>query len=68
MEIFSHFDDVFIQYYNIIVLHFYYHTFTIALSGILYQECPKNYEGWYFLNIQTNPHQDNINNNNHNVM
>jgi hypothetical protein len=37
MEIFSHFCDVFIQYYKIVVLHFYYHTFNIALGGILYQ-------------------------------
>jgi hypothetical protein len=41
MEIFSHFCDVFIQYYNIMILHFYYHTFSIALSGILYQKMPK---------------------------
>jgi hypothetical protein len=33
MEIVSHFCDVFIQYYNIIILHFYYHTFNIALGG-----------------------------------
>jgi hypothetical protein len=37
MEIFSHFCDVFIQYYKIVILHFYYHTFNIALGGILLQ-------------------------------
>jgi len=37
MGIFSHFCDVFIQYYKIVILHFYYHTFNIALGGILYQ-------------------------------
>jgi len=35
MEIFSHFCDVFIQFYNIIILHFNYHTFNIALGGVL---------------------------------
>jgi hypothetical protein len=41
MEIFSHFCDVFIQYYKIVILHFYYHTFNIALGGILYQKLPQ---------------------------
>jgi len=51
MEIFSHFCDVFIQYDKIVILHFYYHTFNIALNGILYQKLPK---GWHFWNTQAN--------------
>jgi len=49
MEIFSHFCDVFIQYYNIEILHFYYHTFNIALSGILYQNLPQKLQSIIFL-------------------
>jgi hypothetical protein len=49
MEIFSHFCDVFIQYYKIVILHFYYHTFNITLSGILYQKLPKNLQRMVFL-------------------
>jgi hypothetical protein len=49
MEIFSHFYDVFIQYYKIVILLFYYHTFNIALGGILYQKLPKNLQNMIFL-------------------
>jgi hypothetical protein len=38
MEIFSHFRDVFIQYYKIVILHFNYQTFNIALGGNLYKK------------------------------
>jgi hypothetical protein len=41
MGIFSHFWDVFIQYYSILILHFYYHTVNIVLGGMLYQKLPK---------------------------
>ncbi len=56
MEIFSHFFDVFIQYYKIVVLLFYYHTFNIALSGVLYQNLPKKLRRIIFWDIQTNWH------------
>jgi hypothetical protein len=49
MEIFSHFCDVFIQHYKIVILHFYYHTFSIALGGILYQKLPKHLQRTVFL-------------------
>ncbi len=49
MEIFSHFCNVFIKYYEIAILHFYYHTFNIALGGILYQKLPKKLRRTIFL-------------------
>jgi hypothetical protein len=55
MEMFSHFCDVFIQYYKIVILHFYYHTFDIALGGILYQKLPKKLWGTIFLKHSSKP-------------
>jgi hypothetical protein len=49
MEIFSHFYDVFIQYYKIVILHFYHQTFNIALGGILYQKLPQKLQRTIFL-------------------
>jgi hypothetical protein len=55
MGIFSHFCDVFIQYYKIVSLHFYYHTFNIALGGILYQKLPKKLRRIIFLKHSSKP-------------
>ncbi len=55
MKIFSHFYDVFIQYYKIVILHFYYHTFNIALGGILYQQLPKELRRMVFLKHSSKP-------------
>jgi hypothetical protein len=55
MEIFSHFCDVFIQYYKIVILQFYYHTFNIALGGILYQKLPKSFQRTIFLKHSSKP-------------
>jgi hypothetical protein len=49
MEIFSHFCNVFIQCYKIVILHFYYHTFNIVLGGILYQKLFKKLQRTIFL-------------------
>jgi hypothetical protein len=46
---------VFIQYYKIVILHFYCHTCNIALSGILYQKAVK--DGIFETFKQTNTHQ-----------
>jgi hypothetical protein len=50
MEIFQHFCDVFIPYNKIANFLFPYHTFNIALYGIIFQRlCIRK----YFLNIHT---------------
>ncbi len=46
MKIFQHFCDVFVQYYKIVILNFYCHTFNIVLYNILSQ---KLLVGQYFL-------------------
>jgi hypothetical protein len=55
MGIFSHFGDVFIQYYKIVILHFYYQMFNIALGGILYQKLPKKLWMTIFLKHSSKP-------------
>jgi len=55
MEIFSHFFNVFIQYYKFVILNLYYHTFNITLGGILYQKLPKKLQRMVFLKHLSKP-------------